>query len=118
MAKNLTNRVTVATIVLSNGDSQQVAFKTKEAMEQYLYSVAVQNWRLVGMLPGVGGRIPQTRKGALETFYRPASGNSYHLTTTILYSDEAAFREGKAARRYVRRQENGVKRETTAGRTR
>jgi hypothetical protein len=110
VAKNLTNRVTLTTVTIRGMKNESFVFQTKDAQEQYLYSLAVEHWNRENPLP-------VTRKGCLEQFYSPKAGNAYNCQTVTLVSNEAASRAVETARKRVMTYTQNRRKET-AGRTR
>jgi hypothetical protein len=110
MAKNLTTRATLAVVTIRGRQPETFVFTTKQAMEAYLFGLAVSNWsQSHGVNP-----MPVTRKATMEQFFR--AGNSYTCSTVTLVSNEAAAKAGEKA---AAKTGGGKKQKTeTAGRSR
>jgi hypothetical protein len=112
MAKNLTSRVSLVTLSLRGQPSERFTFTTKEALEQFLFGVAVDSWS------ASNGPMPTTRKGTLEAFFCPKAGNSYRCERVTQISNTAAARIGATASAAMTRQRQTSRSPQTAGRSR
>jgi hypothetical protein len=90
MAKNLTSRGTLVSITMNGSQEnlENLVFTSKEALDQYLYALAVKHWN--------DGPLPSARRQVLERFFNGKFADVRTSPVTIVSTTAAQQRFEKA----------------------